>query len=146
MQKDLLPAIELMYFAYRGFTEGPDNLLAARGLNRLHHRVLYFVARNPGLSVSELLQILKISKQALNLPMRQLVEAGLVSNGRSAADRRRRELDLTRKGARLEMQLTRIQTRQLERIVEQVGPQAMRGWSRVMSGFAGPDPATESDD
>ena len=68
-----------MYFSYRAFTKEPDKLLAKRGLNRVHHRVLYFVGRNPGIAVNELLTILDVSKQALNQPMRQLLEMRLIS-------------------------------------------------------------------
>ena len=47
---DLRPSIELFYFAYRAFTSRPDRILAQRGLGRVHHRILYFVGRNPGLT------------------------------------------------------------------------------------------------
>ena len=44
-----------------------------------HHRALYFVGRHPGLSVNALLGILGVSKRALNAPLRQLIERGLIA-------------------------------------------------------------------
>ena len=48
-------AIQAFYFSYRAFTAKPDEILARRGLSRVHHRILFFVARQPQLSVKELL-------------------------------------------------------------------------------------------
>jgi hypothetical protein len=51
-QRQLQEAIELLYFGYRAFTDRPDRILGQRGLNRVHHRILYFVGRNPDASRS----------------------------------------------------------------------------------------------
>ena len=75
---DLHAAIEQFYFAYRGFTDRPDRILERRGLGRVHHRILYFIGRRPDVSVRGLLDLLAVSKQALNAPLRQLMEMGLV--------------------------------------------------------------------
>lgn len=129
-------AIELLYFSYRSFTSGPDQILDKRGLNRIHHRVLYFVSRNPGLSVNKLLQMLRISKQALHIPLRQLVSMNLVANNKSPADGRVRELRLTTKGKRLEQRLTGTQMLQLESIFDACGPKAEKHWREVMQRIA----------
>ena len=51
-ETDLNQALELFHFAFRAFTAKPDQLLEARGLQRVHHRILYFVGRNPEIRVS----------------------------------------------------------------------------------------------
>ena len=65
-EEDLRQGIELLYFAYRDFTAEPDAILAEYGFGRAHHRVIHFVGRNPRITVSELLAILKITKQSLS--------------------------------------------------------------------------------
>ena len=47
--------MEAFFGAYRAFTAKPDEMLARRGLSRVHHRILFFISHQPGLSVSELL-------------------------------------------------------------------------------------------
>mgnify|MGYP000406765959 CR=1 FL=1 len=47
--------IEAMYFAYRAFTSDPDLILAEIGYGRAHHRALYFIHRDSGLTVTALL-------------------------------------------------------------------------------------------
>ncbi len=111
--------------------------LRALGYSRVHHRVLYFVGRNPGCSVNELLSIMRVSKQYLNRPLRQLVEDGYIESKRDARDRRVKRLKLTGKGRRLEEALTGEQRSQLAEVFRKAGPRAEAGWRKVMALLAG---------
>ena len=135
-QAGLREAIEQMYFAYRAFTDGPDRVLDGRGLARTHHRILYFVGRNPGVSIKRLLDLLAVSKQALNAPLRRLLEMELVSAAADADDRRIKTLKLTREGQKLEAELTGAQMRHLEAALARAGKGAEAGWRRVMTELA----------
>lgn len=128
----LREAIELLYFGYREFTAGPDRILAERGLNRVHHRILYFIGRHEPVSVSELLAILDVTKQALHGPLRKLVRLDLVSNEPAARDRRVKQLRLTASGRRLEQRLTGTQMTLLAGVFDAVGDPAAQGWRAVM--------------
>ena len=97
----LRQGIELMFFAYRGFTADPDRILAARGYGRAHHRAIHFINRRPGLTVNELLDFLGVTKQSLNRVLRQLVDDGLVESRVGLDDRRHRNLHLTAAGPAL---------------------------------------------
>lgn len=132
----LRQAIELMFFGYRRFTDGPDRILDRRGLGRVHHRILYFVGRNHGLSVKGLLEILSVSKQALSAPLRQLQEMRLVAVAADAEDRRVKRLALTDDGIRLESDLTGAQMRLLAGAFAAAGPDGEAGWARVMQALA----------
>jgi len=131
-ETELRLAIEQFYFGYRAFTAPPDRILDQRGLGRVHHRILYFVGRNPQISVNALLDILNVSKQALNAPLRQLVEMRLVVMNAAEHDRRVRQLSLTSTGKKLEAQLTGTQMKQLQTVFEEVGTNAEAGWHQVM--------------
>ena len=71
-------AMEAFFLGYQAFTAKADEMLARRGLGRVHHRILFFIARYPGLSVKELLAALGVSKQALNIPLRRLTKQAAV--------------------------------------------------------------------
>ncbi len=131
-EESLREAIELIFFSYRSFTRGPDLILEKRGLNRMHHRILYFVGREPALSVNDLLSVLNISKQALHNPLRQLVAMKLVSNSKSRSDGRVKELRLTSAGKKLEARLTGTQLLQLAEVFGQAGPDAEKAWRKTM--------------
>jgi DNA-binding MarR family transcriptional regulator len=136
-ESELNAALELMHFSYRAFTAGPDRILEGRGLQRVHHRILYFVGRHPGISVNGLLSILAVSKQALNAPLRQLQEMRLVDSRSATADRRVRELSLTSEGARLETSLSGLQRREFEKVFRAAGEHSERLWRDVMARIAG---------
>ena len=56
----LRDAMKAFFHAYQAFTDKPDEMLAKRGLARVHHRILFFVALHPGLSVKDLLACLGV--------------------------------------------------------------------------------------
>jgi len=113
----LLPydLIELLFFAYRDFTGDPDDVLAEYEFGRAHHRVLHFVERNPGIMVTDLLGILRITKQSLGRVLKQLVDAGIIEQREGLNDRRQRLLYATDRGHALAEDLALLQQKRLER-------------------------------
>src|SRR3954454_9286824 len=118
----------LLFFAYRDFTNVADKVLEELGLGRAHHRALHFIGRNPGLTVSALLAILRITKQSLARVLNLLVEDGYVAQAPGYEDRRLRLLTLTEKGQALERRLFESQRDLLTRAYRQAGPQAVDGF------------------
>jgi DNA-binding MarR family transcriptional regulator len=110
--------IELFFFAYRDFVGDPDRILADYGFGRAHHRVLHFVDRQAGLTIAELLDILKITKQSLNRVLKELIEKGFVEARTGTQDRRQRLLFTTPPGHELALRLARLQTRRIQRALE----------------------------
>src|SRR6516165_6068610 len=104
-EEELRQGIELLFYAYRDFTAEPDAILEEYGFGRAHHRVVHFVGRHPNMTVSELLGILRITKQSLNRVLGQLVRQGFIVQRHGARDRRQRLLELTDKGRELEQRL-----------------------------------------
>ena len=138
-EEELRQGIELLFFAYRDFTAEPDEMLAEYGFGRAHHRVIYFVGRHAGLSVSELLGILKITKQSLSRVLSQLVEQGFILQRAGETDRRRRLLELTEKGVELERRLSENQRQRIARAYREAGASAVEGFRRVMLGIISDD-------
>ena len=95
-------AQDLLFFAYRDFTTVADKVLEELGLGRAHHRALHFIGRNPGITVSGLLAILRITKQSLARVLNALVDQGYVAQAPGFEDRRLRLLTLTEAGQALE--------------------------------------------
>jgi len=132
-ERQLTLDIALMHFAFRKMIEEPDRLLARRGFGRVHHRVLFFVARRPGLSVGELLAIFDVSKQSLHRPMQDFVRARLIDAPLDPDNRRVKKLCLTKKGRDFEAKLSGIQRRLFARAFAARGGTAVRAWRKVMS-------------
>lgn len=124
-------AMEAFFFGYQAFTAKADEMLERRGLSRVHQRIVFFIARYPSLSVKELLALLGVSKQALNMPLRQLMEMHWVNSVASETDKRKRLLELTAEGERFEQALRREQVKLLERVFAEAGEAAVDGWLAV---------------
>lgn len=134
-EEELRQGIELLFFAYRDFTAEPDAILSEIGLGRAHHRAVYFVGRYSGITVSELLEILRITKQSLSRVLSQLIELGYVQQRQGARDRRQRLLELTEKGRALEQRLTDTQRQRFARAYRQAGAEAVAGFRTVLMGI-----------
>ena len=134
-EDQLYEGMELLFFAYRDFTAECDAILANYGFGRAHHRVIYFVARNPGISVAELLEILRITKQSLSRVLGQLVREGYINSRQSTEDRRRRLLTLTDKGNELEERLSTVHRTLLARAFREAGGDSVAGYRQVLLGI-----------
>lgn len=131
-EEELRRGIELLYFAYRDFTSDPDQILAETDLGRAHHRVLYFVGRTPGTTVSGLLKLLRITKQSLSRVLGQLVDEGYIIQKPGTEDRRQRLLYLTDKGEAFEKELFATQRQRVAQAYKTAGPEAVAGFWEVL--------------
>lgn len=138
-EEELRLAQDLLFFGYRDFTAGADEILAGLGMGRAHHRVLHFVGRSPGITVGDLLGILAITKQSLGRVLQPLIEEGYVTQAPGRTDRRQRLLSLTEKGVALERRLFERQRETVMRAYREAGPAAVEGFRQVMRGLMGAD-------
>ncbi len=137
--EQLRKGIEAMFFAYRGFTADPDRILEGLDYGRAHHRAIHFINRTPGLTVSNLLAILGVTKQSLNRVLRTLFDDGLVEARVGKTDKRERRLHLTEKGAGLERALSDAQRARMRAAYRAAGPQAVQGFRTVLEAMMDPE-------
>lgn len=137
--EQLRQGIEAMFFAYRGFTADPDRILATMAYGRAHHRAIHFIARSPGTTVNNLLNILGVTKQSLNRVLRTLVEDGLVDSRIGKSDRRERHLFLTEAGIALEQKLSDAQRARMRAAFRSAGPEAVAGFRTVLEAMMEPE-------
>ena len=140
MAIDYHEAIELLYYAHRELVGEPDRLLAKRSLGRVHHRILYCVARGPGITIGDLCRVLGVTKQAVHQPLAALIRDGLIGRSTDTTNRRIRRLRLTPSGVRLEQRLAAVQRRRFETAFRAAGPAAVESWRNVMRLLAGRNP------
>jgi DNA-binding MarR family transcriptional regulator len=138
-EDEIRSAQDMLFFAYRDFTNAADLILAELGLGRAHHRALHFIGRNPGITVSELLGILRITKQSLARVLTALVAQGYVAQAPGRSDRRQRLLSLTAAGQALERRLFERQRESLVAAYREAGASAVEGFRRVLHGIMNED-------
>jgi len=129
-------SLEVLHFAFRGLIAEPDSILKTHGLSRIHHRLLFFINRYSGLSVNELVETMRLTKQAIHKPLKLLVTEGYVGVARDTADKRVKRLTLTEKGNELEHKLSDIQYQLMNSAFLSVGPEGTDAWFAVMDTMA----------
>ncbi len=129
-------ALLLMHFAFRGLVSQADRYLEKHGLSRVHHRILYILARADGISVGGLLETLGISKQALHRPMKYLQDNGYVVAERDAIEHRVKLLRLTPKGTRMERTASDFERTAMEFALGKMSSSDQKAWREVMIALA----------
>lgn len=130
--KDLDELLVLFYYGYKTFTGEPDRILEKYKIQRAHHRILFFINKFPGISVNKLLKLLDISKQALQTPLKQLIDMNFVESSKSKTDQRVKELRLTKTGTELAEELTDVQNKKMASIFDSLGADYKEHWKSVM--------------
>ena len=133
----LKQGLDLLFLAARDVSAKSAVALAQAGLGRAHARALHFIARNPGLSVAELLGFLKVTKQSLNRVLNDLLDGGFVERKTGMQDRRTRRLQLTAAGKALADSVWSAQRPILAGAFKGAGQEAVNGYRRVLIDMVG---------
>ena len=154
-EADIRRGVESLYFGYSHLTRSIDEELATQGLGRAHHRALYFIARQPDLTGSDLLKLpadrgfkdtsgpslnillklLAITKQSLGRVLNDLAERALVESRPGPVDRRQKLLRLTKAGVALEARLFSSLRDKMAHAYDNAGEAAVTGFWHVLEGL-----------
>ena len=90
--------IQLLFYAYRETFSDPKKILSKKLLGPAHLRSLNLIERHPGISLSELIFKLKITKQSLNRVLRDLIKSKMIKQVKDENDTRKKNLFLDKDG------------------------------------------------
>ena len=130
-EKEIRKLMELLFFSYRDFTAGPDEILEKIQFGRAHHRIIYFVGKHNEITIKELLKILKITKQSLSRVLNQLVKRKYI-NLTVGSDKRTKNLTLTKVGIELEKKLSNIQITKIRNILQNANENDINGFKKIL--------------
>ena len=130
-EKEIRKLMELLFFSYRDFTAGPDEILEKIQFGRAHHRIIYFVGKHNEITIRELLRILKITKQSLSRVLNQLVKQKYI-NMTVGSDKRTKNLTLTKVGIELEKKLSNIQITKIRNILQNANENDINGFKKIL--------------
>ena len=93
--------IEQIFYAYRETYSDPKKILKKYSFGTAHHRAMHIIERHEGITISGLLNKLKITKQSLNRVLRDLIKNKSVLIKKGKIDSRHRQIFLNEKGKKL---------------------------------------------
>ena len=84
--------IQLLFYAYRETFSDPKEILSKNYFGPAHLRALNLIESNPGVSLSELIFKLKVTKQSLNRVLRDLIKSKMIKQIKDETDTRKKKL------------------------------------------------------
>ena len=143
-EEELKRGMELILLAHRALTDALDAALSEAKLGHADYRALLLIGRRPGISISRLQHLLRIKKQSLARVLDHLLAQELILQEPDPADRRRRALTLTRRGAELERELFKSLRGRVAAAYRHAGADAVGGFWDVLVALAGDEPTGEA--
>ena len=90
--------IEKLFISYRESFSDAKKTLNKYSIGIAHHKVLHLLSLYEGITISELLQKLKVTKQSLNRVLKDLIKLDTVSFEKDQQDTRIKHVFLNNKG------------------------------------------------
>ena len=108
--KDL---IEKLFVSYRETFSDAKKVLNRYSIGVAHHKVIHLLSMYQGISISELLKRLKITKQSLNRVLKDLIKLEIVTFKKDDQDTRIKHLYLNEKGKKIFNEIFDLQKKRI---------------------------------
>ena len=105
--------IEQIFYAYRESYADPKKILKKYSFGTAHHKAIHLIEKHEGLTVSDLLNKLKITKQSLNRILKDLTNSKAILLKKGEIDSRHRQIFLNDKGKKLSEEIFQEQKKRI---------------------------------
>ena len=108
--KDL---IEKLFVSYRETFSDAKKVLDRYPIGLAHHKVIHLLSMYQGISISELLKRLKVTKQSLNRVLKDLIKLEIVTFKKDDQDTRVKHVFLNEKGKKIFNEIFDLQKKRI---------------------------------
>ena len=108
--KDL---IEKLFISYRETSSDSKKILDKYSIGLAHHKVIHLLSLYKGISISELLKKLKVTKQSLNRVLKDLIKLQIIFFKKDTQDTRVKHIFLNEKGNKIYSEIFNIQKKRI---------------------------------
>ena len=105
--------IEKLFVSYRETFSDSKKILEKYSIGLAHQKVIHLLSMYEGISISDLLKKLKITKQSLNRVLKDLIKLDLIIFKKSDQDTRVKHLFLNEKGKKVFNEIFEIQKKRI---------------------------------
>ena len=95
---ELKQYIEKIFMGYRETVSDAKKVLDKYSIGVAHNKVIHLISLYEGITISELLKKLKVTKQSLNRILNDLIKFDMISFVKDDKDSRMKHVHLTKKG------------------------------------------------
>jgi len=108
--KDL---IEKLFIGYREIFSDSKKILEKYSIGLAHNKVIHLLSMYEGISISELLKRLKITKQSLNRVLKDLIKLEIIEFRKDEQDTRIKHIFLNEKGKNISNEIFQTQKKRI---------------------------------
>ncbi|SVD83872.1 uncharacterized protein METZ01_LOCUS436726 [marine metagenome] len=105
--------IEKLFMSYRESFADAKKTLDKYSLGIAHHKVIHLLSLYKGITISELLKKLKITKQSLNRVLKDLIKLDVIFFKKNKKDTRLKHIFLSEKGEKIFSEVFSIQKKRI---------------------------------
>ena len=105
--------IEKIFMGYRETVADPKKILDKYSIGTAHNKVIHLISLYEGITISELLKKLKVTKQSLNRVLNDLIKLNTIKFEKDEIDTRVKHVHLTKEGERLFEEIFSIQKKRI---------------------------------
>ena len=105
--------IEKIFMSYRESFGDAKKILEKYSIGIAHHKVIHLLSIYEGITVSELLKKLKVTKQSLNRILKDLIKLDVISFEKDKKDSRLKHVLLNEKGQKLFNEIFSVQKKRI---------------------------------
>jgi len=105
--------IEKLFIGYRESFSDAKKVLDNYSIGIAHHKVIHLISLYEGITISELLKKLKVTKQSLNRVLKDLIKLNAIKFKKDERDTRLKHIYLSEKGLKIFEEIFSIQKKRI---------------------------------
>ena len=105
--------IEKLFISYRESFTDSKKILTIYSIGLAHHKVIHLLSMYQGISISDLLKRLKVTKQSLNRVLKDLIKLNTIIFKKNDQDARIKHIYLNKKGEEIFNKIFEIQKKRI---------------------------------
>ncbi len=105
--------IEKLFVGYREIFSDSKKILDKYSIGLAHNKVIHLISMYEGISISELLKRLKVTKQSLNRVLKDLIKLEIIEFKKDEQDTRIKHVYLNDKGKSISDEIFQIQKKRI---------------------------------
>ena len=131
--KQIKEFIEKIFIAYRESFSDSKPTLHKYSLGLAHHKVIHLLSMYQGISISELLKRLKVTKQSLNRVLKDLIKLEILTFKKDDQDTRVKHVFLNEKGEKIFNEIFDLQKKRIYKALLDSNSEEVINFDNVLS-------------
>tara|TARA_X000000368_G_scaffold338989_1_gene277058 strand:+ start:40 stop:477 length:438 start_codon:yes stop_codon:yes gene_type:complete len=124
--------IEKIFMGYRETFSDAKKVLDNYSIGIAHHKVIHLLSLYEGITISELLKKLKVTKQSLNRVLKDLIKLNAIKFEKDERDTRLKHIYLSEKGLKIFEEIFAMQKKRIHKALLKSSPKEVLDFNNVL--------------